>query len=180
MRAPFPKDIVIIDFESSHPDLEKTKPLQFAAIRLDRVTLEEKQSFRTYIRIDLHDVTPQRLLDKGIDPADLEKAPTSREVAQAFAEKFGKDFLLSSWAANLDSTLFRRMMVDGGINPSEFDYHIFDLWPVAYTYLLKQGYTGSLRSEPMFQELGLPPRGAHDALEDCRHAAEVMRMLLKD
>jgi hypothetical protein len=78
----------------------------------------------------------------------------------------------------LDMILFRKLLSSAKINFSEFDYHIYDLWPIAYTYLLEHGYQGSWRSEAMFQEFGLPPRGTHDALEDCRHEAMVLRKIL--
>ncbi len=178
MAISYPKDILIIDFESSNSDIEKTKPLQIGAILLDRETLEEKRSFVSYINVDLSDVATERLEKKEIKPEDLINAPTSSEVARRFIETFGKDFLLASWAANLDMTLFRKLMLSAGIPWSDFDYHIYDLWPVAYTYLLKRGYVGSIRSEPIFQEFGLPSRGAHDALEDCRHAAEILRKIV--
>jgi len=178
MNIIFPKDILIIDFESSLGDSEKTEPVQFGAILLDKTTLEEKKSFVSFIRADLSDVPPERLIEKGYDSEKILNAPTAPEVARKFVELFGKDYFISSWVAGLDRTLFRKLMSSAGIHHSEFDYHIYDLWPIAYTYLLERGYKGSWRSEAMFQEFGLPPRGVHDALEDCRYAAQVLRKIL--
>jgi len=35
-----------------------------------------------------------------------------------------------------------------------------------------------MRSEEIFQEFGAKPRGLHDALEDCRIAADVLRKIV--
>jgi len=175
----FPKDILIIDFESSLGDSENTEPVQLGAILLDKTTLEEKKSFTSFIKTDLSLIPPGRLKEKGYIPEKINNAPTASDVAKKFIEQFGRNFFISSWAAGLDRILFRKLMSSAGIHYSEFDYHIYDLWPVAYTYLLQNGYTGSWRSEAMFQEFGLPSRGMHDALDDCRHAAQVLRKIVK-
>jgi hypothetical protein len=43
MNIIFPKDLLIIDFESTLGDSEKTEPAQFGAILLDKSTLKEKK-----------------------------------------------------------------------------------------------------------------------------------------
>jgi hypothetical protein len=53
----------------------------------------------------------------------------------------------------------------------------FDMWPVAYIHLTKRGYKGGYASEEMFQAFGAKPRGGHDALEDARIAADILRQL---
>ncbi|MBI5621653.1 3'-5' exonuclease [Candidatus Falkowbacteria bacterium] len=179
MPLAFPKDLLIIDFEASLGDAPNTEPVQLGAVLLDKTTLAEKKNFVSWIRADLSSVPPEKLAKKGFDPETILNAPTASEVAGKFVECFGKDYFLASWAAGLDWALFKGLMRSADISPKEFDYHVYDLWPVAYTYLLERGYAGSWRSEVMFQEFGLPSRGAHDALEDCRHAAQVLRKILE-
>jgi DNA polymerase III epsilon subunit-like protein len=178
MNITFPKDILIIDFESSLGDFEKTEPVQIGAVLLDKTTLEEKKSFTSFIKTDLANVSSERLAKKGFNQEKILKAPPALEVAKEFIKLLGKDYFISFWVADLDRRLFKKLMFSAGINDSEFDYHIYDLWPVAYTYLLERGYKGSYESEYMFQEFGLPPREIHDALEDCRYAAQVLRKIL--
>ncbi len=175
----FPKDILIIDFESSLGDSENTEPVQFGAVLLDKTTLQEKKSFVSFIKTDLSLIPPTRLKEKGYVPGKINNSPVASDVARKFMEQFGKDFFISSWAAGLDRMLFRKLMSSAGIPHSEFDYHIYDLWPVAYTYLLQKGYAGSWRSEEMFKEFGLSSRGIHDALDDCRRAAQILREIIK-
>ncbi len=166
----FAKDILFIDFEG------RFEPTQIGAILLDKETLAEKDSFSTYIYTDLQGrVSPT----SGITQEMLEGAPLPAEVGKMLYKKFGNDFFLGSWAANLDITHFEKIMSLAGYSVWEtFDYHILDIWPIAYVYLLKQGYTGGVRSEEMFREFGMPPRGSHDALEDCRIAADILRKIV--
>ncbi len=171
----FPKDIVIIDFETSHKELEKAEPLQIGAILLDKNTLEEKQSFVSYVA---NTSVNENIKINGINKDKLEGALSSSEVITKFVETFGKDFTFSGWVCEKDRALFRKMLISANMNPSEFDFHILDIWPIAYTHLLKQGYTGSMGSEEMFQAFGLPARGEHNALEDCRYAASVLRKII--
>ena len=180
MSIIFPKDIVVIDFETSHGvDSLKTQPVQFAAIRLDRVTLEEKASFTSFIRADMSDAPPEFILKKGYDLDKIAESPTAAETMNKFVSEFGKDYFLSAWVVGGDRELFRGMARAAGMDVYDFDFHYYDIWPLAYTYLLERGYKGSTGSEEMFREFGLPPRGFHDALEDCRMAAEVLRKIVQ-
>ena len=62
----FPKDILIVDFETSHKQLEKAEPLQIGAILLDKNTLKEKKNFKSYIYNDLINALPETLAINGI------------------------------------------------------------------------------------------------------------------
>lgn len=179
MSIIFPKDILIIDFESSNKDLEKAEPLQIGAVLLDKDTLKEKNSFVSYFENDLSKASSQTLKINGITLEKLEGAPSINEVTNKFIKIFGKDFIFSGWVCEKDRAIFRKMMISVNINPSDFDFHIYDIWPIAYTYLLQKGYKGSMKSEEMFQAFGLPPRGNHNALEDCRYVAIILRKILE-
>lgn len=176
MKVAFVKDILIIDFEATHKDLQISQPIQLGAVLLDRVTLEEKDTFTTFLKADLNQYGISEKHKAHFGP-HMEAAPTQAEVGRRFVDQFGREVMFGSWVANLDMTMLRKIIEAAGMNWTEFDYHIFDIWPVAYIELLKSGYTGSIRSEEMFQRFGLPSRGIHDALEDCRHAAAVLRKL---
>lgn len=185
MTIIFPKDILVLDFEAAYlpedkQNPEKSFPTQVGAVLLDKDTLEEKKSFVSYIYQDLSGTALEAKTVSGITQEKLNGAPTLSEVGKKFFETFGTDFLFCSWVSELDRTLFRKMVFAAGMHTRDFDYHVYDLWPIGYTYLLKRGYTGTMRSEPMFQAFGLPPRAAHDALEDSRYAATALRKILAD
>jgi DNA polymerase III epsilon subunit-like protein len=165
----FPKDILVVDFEGM------SSPVQIGAVLLDKDTLEEKDSFSSYIWADLKGKVKKK---SGISDETLIGAPSQAEVGKVIFEKFGTDILLASFVANGDMKNFEKIVTAAGIDFSTYDYHIIDIWPIAYTHLLKNGYTGSIRSEEIFQAFGIKPRGLHNALEDCRIAAEVLRKVV--
>lgn len=168
----FPKDILIIDFEG------KSEPTQVGALLLDKDTLAEKDSFVSFIYRDFQGEDRSKSVS-GITQETLDNAPSQAEVGKMLFDKFGTDILIGSWVDTLDIDHFRKIMKAAGIDWYDYDYHVLDIWPAAYIYLLKQGYAGGIRSEEMFREFGAKPRGLHDALEDCRIAADVLRKIIK-
>lgn len=172
----FNKDILLIDFEGTGLDLDKSEPTQLGAVLLDKQTLEEKKSFVSYIAIE----HPEHMTDgaieiSGITPDMLQDAPKPKQVMNTFLEEFGTNVFLASWNSSYDQAMLTKMLKAIGKNLFEYDYHYLDIWPLAYLYMVKQGKGDIVRGEPTFQYFGLPPRTTHDALEDCRHTAEVLR-----
>lgn len=166
----FEKDILIIDFEGQE------EPVQIGAVLLDKKTLEEKDCFKSYIWTDLKGEIKKT---SGITQEMLEGAPSRAEAGKMFHEKFGTDVFLAGWVVDLDRRHFKKLITEAGIDIEEYNYHILDIWPAAYIHLLKQGYQGGINSEAMFQEFGAEPRDLHDALEDCRIAADVLRKIIQ-
>ncbi|MBX4205449.1 MAG: 3'-5' exonuclease [Candidatus Doudnabacteria bacterium] len=177
----FIKDILLIDFETTDIDPEKAQPLQLAGVLLDKTSLQEKDSFSSFIKQDLKGANPIALKVNGITEEVLRSAPTQNEVIDSFIKKFGKDVLLASWVQYLDRAMLYKMIKTANIDVTSYDYyHYLDLWPVGYIYLIKQGYTGGIRSEEMFEALGMPARGTHDALNDCRITADILRKIVNE
>ncbi|MBI2039416.1 MAG: 3'-5' exonuclease [Candidatus Niyogibacteria bacterium] len=172
----FAKDILIVDFEATAPDPYTAEPTQLGAVLLDKGTLAEKDSFLSYIYTDLGGETNPV---SGISQDMLEGAPPQAEVGKRFFEKFGTDILLASWVEHLDRRMVKKLMDAAGLDYTKYDYHFLDIWPAAYIHLAKNGYTGGMRSEEMFQAFEMPPRGTHDALEDCRIAADILRKIVR-
>lgn len=172
----FPKDILVLDFEG------RKHPVQVGAVLLDRKSLEEKSSFISYIFADLQGETVTK---SGITQKDINDAPSQAEVGTQLYKKFGADVFLAPFVQNLDLTHFQTLMIAAGLDFSNsrfdferYDFHILDIWPLAYIHLLKNGYEGSAKSEEIFQAFGAEPRQLHDALEDCRLAAHVLKKII--
>lgn len=164
----FPKDILIIDFEGIK------HPVQIGAVLLDKETLEEKDCFVSYIYADLEGfVSPT----SGISQETIDDAPKPEEVGKMLRERFGTDVFIGSFVQDLDISHFKKLIsIDWtGFKESGYDYHVLDIWPIAYVNALKNGYTGGIYSEELFRYYGAKPRGLHNALEDCRIAADVLR-----
>jgi DNA polymerase III epsilon subunit-like protein len=173
----FIKDILLIDFESTGIDPVVHEPTQLGAILLDKETLKEKDNYLTFIAADLSKASQEALDISGISAKDLEGAPTQDKVIKEFLEKFGTDVFLSSWNSVLDRGLLDKMLRKVGKTIFEYDYHYLDVWPICYMYLARTGQGDKIRGNATFDALGLPPRNAHDALEDCRYAAEALRAI---
>jgi DNA polymerase III epsilon subunit-like protein len=165
----FSKDLLVIDFEGFK------NPTQIGAVLLDKETLQEKDSFLSYIYADLEGRVSAT---SGITQEMITDAPRPEEIGKVLYEKFGTDILLAPFVQSLDMNHFQKILAAAGIDFKKYDYHILDLWPVAYIHLLKKGYTGGIRSEEIFQQFGAKPRGLHNALEDCRIAADVLREIV--
>jgi len=174
----FKKDILMLDYETTDGRPWLAKPIQLAAVLLDKETLQEKKEFSSYIKQDMSDANPRSSQVHGITPEMLESAPSQDEVMQKFLDTFGTDLFISCWTTLLDARMLENMMTSIGHDMMEYDYHILDLWPVIYIHFVRQGKGNVYRSEETFQEFGLPKRGSHDALEDCRHTAEVLRKIV--
>lgn len=164
----FPKDILIVDFEGLN------EPVQIGAVLLDKQSLGEKDFFQSYIWADVQ----EPLKKSGISKEMLQGAPSQAEIGKTMYRKFGTNVFLASWVANGDMKNFEKIITAAGISIREYDYHILDIWPAAYFHVLQNGYQGGIHSEELFQYFGAQPRGLHDALEDCRIAANVLRKLL--
>ncbi len=172
----FPKDILVIDFEGVR------HPVQVGAILLNKDTLEEKDNFLSYVYADL----PDKIVKKsGITQGMINDAPKQEEIGKIIYEKFGSNVFLASWVQSMDLSHFASLMnkanidfTEGPINFSKYDFHVLDIWPIAYIHALKNGYTGGAGSEDLFQYFGAKPRDFHNALEDCRIAADVLRKIV--
>ena len=176
----FKKDILMLDFETTDGRPPLAKPIQLAAVLLDKDTLKEKKEFTSYIKQDMTGADPRASQVHGITQSQLDDAPSQNEVMQKFLDFFGTDLFLSTWTTALDMRMLEQMMVAIGHDFMEYNYHFLDIWPLAYVHCVKQGKGELFNSVKIFEEFGLPKRGNHDALEDCRHTAEVLRKIVFD
>jgi DNA polymerase III epsilon subunit-like protein len=175
----FPKDILILDFETTDLDPYKALPIQIGLILLDKETFIEKDSYLSFIKSDTTSATKEALAVSGITTSQLLEAPSPEKVGREIFQKFGTNVFLSSWGQRLDRIMLDKLLGAAGIDTFSFDYHYLDIWPLAYVHLLKQDYKGGFRSEEIFQAFGLDPRGKHDALDDCRREAEIFRKIMQ-
>lgn len=177
----FNKDILLIDFEGTGLDLENSEPTQIGAVLLDKVTLAEKDNFVSYIAVNHPDkITEDAVRISGITAETLIGAPSRAEVASQLFNKFGVEVFLASWNSSFDQAMLTKLLKSVNKDLFTYDYHYLDIWPLAYMYLVKQGKGDIIRSEPTFRYFDLPPRKVHDALEDCRHTAEVLRKVYNE
>ncbi|HEX7123662.1 MAG TPA: 3'-5' exonuclease [Gemmatimonadaceae bacterium] len=197
------KDILLIDFETTgtNPDMHDPAghdPVQLAAIRLDGRTLEEKSTFVSLIRPERPENADEIAMKLHGIPMDvLMAAPQTRDVLFAFectmfgAERalstnpavvaeLSKEVAIAAQFARFDIGFLRLMYRRIGLDERRFGRD--DLCTRVIAQFLNR--TGALVTEDASpgldaqrKALGLPAReGAHDALEDVRFTAEVLRL----
>lgn len=174
----FAKDILVIDFETTGTG-DSAEPIEVGAVLLDKSTLEEKKFFTSEIKADISKVDPQFIKDWQIDIDKINAAPEIAVVGKSFFKEFGSDVLLSSWNQALDGAMLHKIIAAAGIE-YPYDYHVLDIWPIAYLYLLKNSYAGGIDSDEIFAWFGIPKRSKHVALEDCWIEAEVLRKIISN
>ncbi len=184
----FKKDILLIDTEFSGFDLKKHELLQIAAVLLDKKTLKEKKSFCSYIKpTRWKHRDAQAMAVNQITWEMVKDAPSLRQVISAFDELFDhQEVLLASYVGFADKRYLLEVYSKLGL-PFRFDYHYFDVWSACYAYFAAKGL---LKSKKDFAGFGMdygikhfqiPSFGKqHDALNDCRIEAELLRRVMKE
>lgn len=181
----FNKDLLILDVEATGADFSKYELIQLGAILLDRKTLKEKKSFETFIKPKHWDIyEPEAMAVNKITWEDVKGAPGLKTSLQKFEKTFGSNVIIAPYGSILD-TAYLRMGYKQCKMAYPFDYHVYDIWPLAYTYMARHKL---LKNKTRFSGFSLEdianhfklavPAGRHTALADCRLEADVLRKLL--
>ncbi|MEI7818976.1 MAG: exonuclease domain-containing protein [bacterium] len=184
----FSKDILLIDFESTGFKNDPTtkdvidpgEPTQLGAILLDAITLEEKSEFISDIKADPALLDPWVLENTDITIERVTSAPDHQSVAKKFVDQFGLDVYLATWNVTFDRAWLDVLMQSIDRRDTMYDYHHLDVWSLAYTHLCKLGHPEIIKSEDTFAFFGQSARTAHNALDDCRRTAEVLRAIINE
>lgn len=184
-RLLFSKPLLVFDFESTgmiYEDngdvIDKGDPSQLGAVLLDPKTLEARSEFATDIRVEPSLLTQWVLENTDITPERAKAAPAPRQVAQKFVDQFGTEVFLASWNVDYDRHWLSKLLASINRNDSMYDYHHIDVWTLAYSHLAALGKGDIIRSEEVFTEFGQSARNMHNALDDAKRTAAVLRAVL--
>ncbi len=181
----FKKDLLLIDLEATGLDASRHEIIQIAAILLDKKTLKEKEVFSSYIKpLEWVNRDLEAMKVNGIAPSQLKDAPDLKKVLGDFNRLFNpKTVILSYYGGPLDMDFLRAAYKKAGIK-WQFDYHYLNLWGVFYSFLgaknlltNKKKFAG-FSLEDLMKRFKIKSKNRHDALEDCRIEAEVLRKAL--
>jgi len=181
----FKKDLLLIDLEFTGLDVGHHEIIQLAAVLLDKKTLKEKNFFNSYIK-PLHwakrDKESMKVNRIGWDL--VKNAPGLRKVIRDFNRFFGHNVVLSYYGGPMDMDFMRAAYRKCNI-AWKFDYHFFNLWALFYGLLAlknklknKSRFTGFTLDEIM-KTFNIKSSNRHDALEDCRIEAEILRKIME-
>ena len=190
-RYNFDRDLLIIDTESTGVE-DWHVICQWGSLLLDQNTLEEKSSYSTLVRInhgDLGRAEEEAMMVHKIDPRDLlnpQKAPLFPQVAKSILEAHGSPKQYHIYGVNVafDIVQLRHMCskykVDFPFKQSPPEscriYDIQSMWSILSAVMSLGWGTASLRQ--MARHFCIPIGEKHDALEDCRVAAEILKQTL--
>lgn len=196
----FPKDVLIIDFETTGIVPGYHDPIQIAAVRLNKLTLEEVASFESKIKpMRPQNATLEALKVSGRTMEDLEElvrtAPTPAEVLKAFEMAiFGKytppdkkafysfDVVLAGQNVKFDIGFLNALLEENGYSRDRYGYHDIDTMTLCFVAQGTMGFKtekGRLNLDAQAQAFGIPRGAEHDALEDVRVTAEVFRRYVR-
>ncbi len=182
----FKKDLLVMDIETTGLDFRKHEIIQIAGVLLDKKTLKEKKRFESFIkpkRWAKRD--PQSMKITSITWEMLKGAPDLKTVLKQFEKTFGTQITIAPYGTILDTLMLRVAYKECNLQ-YKFDYHVFDIWPLVYTYLAKKNL---LKNRRRFAGFSLDdaaehfeikvPGARHTALTDALVEAEILRQILK-
>ncbi|HYF05180.1 MAG TPA: exonuclease domain-containing protein [Patescibacteria group bacterium] len=183
----FKNDILLVDLEMSGLNPRRHEILQLAGVLLDKKTLKEKKHFNVYITPKAwRKADPKSLEITGISLNTLKsQGKPLAEALDDFVKHFGKKVTIANWVGTLDKA-FMEAAFEKTRKPYPFDYHSFDIWVLAAAYAAqhlslrnKKRHDG-FDMEDLIKSFKMADEGKrHDALSDCRYAAEILRQLWK-
>lgn len=184
LNTPFPKDLLVLDLETTGTDPVLHSTIEIGAVLLDRTTLEEKKAWSAVIkRQEKNGTNPQSMALHGKSLGEIRKTgKDAKEAVEEFLEHFGTDYLLAGWNVGFDVQFLRALLRrTGHVGVFDaIDYHRLDVWSLAQ-FLQSMGVFHSDVSSLscLCEQLGLPRSKTHSGLEDARITATALRKLIE-
>ena len=173
----FPRDILLIDLETTGNLLEKDFVLQLSAVLLDKDNLLEKDSFSTYIKHPFSQSTNDRIVQTlGITKETWIHSPSEKEAVASFNKHFPLNVTIAT--QNITNVLFLKEIYRQVRIPYEFDYHIIELWTLAHVFFARQNLKKIPTAETLASYFRIPRGREHNSADSCKLLAELFRRLL--
>ena len=181
-------DIVVIDLEATCPvedqganSVERSSVIEVGAVRLDRRSLEIKDSFSELVRPEQYSITPFITDITGITPAMVADKETFAAVGARFLHWYGprNKAIIAAYGAYYDIPLLRKECAQYGL---DFAAHIvggaLDIRAVAMVWLAERGLrTTGATLQTVLKKMGIEENlDRHRAVEDARAAAAVLQV----
>jgi len=182
LAEPFPKNLLVLDLETTGRDPAVHSTIEMGAVLLDRRSLEEVKSWSSVIKRQENNGTESYAMAlHGRSLGEIESGLDAKEAVQEFLKVFGTDYLLTGWNIGFDVQFLRALLRHTGFIDvfDTIDYHRIDVWSIAQ-FLKSVGWfqkdVSSLSC--LCRQLGLARSETHSALEDARLAATALRGLI--
>ena len=181
-------DIVVIDLEATCPaedrganTIERSSIIEIGAVRLDRRSLEIKESFSELVRPEQYPIIPFISEITGISPEMVTDKDSFGAVGDRFLQWYGprNKAIISAFGAYYDIPLLRKECTRYGL---DFSAHIaggaLDVRAVATVWLAEhEERTSGLTLKSIAKKMGITAELAHHrAVDDARAAAAVLQL----
>jgi DNA polymerase III epsilon subunit-like protein len=181
---PFDRDLLVFDVETTGANPRVHQIVSIGALLLDRKTLQEVRSMGTLVRVTpeaLARADPRAMQIHGLTVDQLTAAPTPAQVVIRFLDSFGTSFYFCGWNICFDTQFLAALFEQAG-RRQDFDtfrYHRLDLWSLLEVAWLR----GLIQTAPeslsrVCRLFEIERQHVHDALEDARISAQVLRKTL--
>lgn len=170
--------LLVIDLETTGVDPTTDSILQIGGSLLAPDTLNEEASFETLVRPS-SPISVESWRIHGLTADRLESAPPLLAAVAEFEAFAPQDVLLGGHNVAFDVAFLKAAYADQGLD-YRFDYHTIDVWSIAFFVLGARGVgSGELSLDSLSELFGISRSHNHDALEDARLTAEILRRLLR-
>ena len=171
-----PKRLLVIDVETTGLEPGTDCVIQLASCVLGRKDLREEKFFSSYVRPQTH-IQAYAEAIHGLSIEDLKDAPDISSVIRSFADYAPLDVIICGHNVAFDVAFLKAAYATVGFT-YPFDYHTLDLWSIAFFVLAAQRVSLPEYNLTSLCELyGIKRSVKHDALEDVRLTAQVLRCL---
>ena len=170
------KDILVIDVETTGIDPMSDTLVQLAALILDKKTLDVCREFSMFIRPETK-ISESAKATHGLEEKALRHAEKSCTVLKKFQNFAPPTALLSGHNVSFDVSFLKSSYARCNLT-FPFDYHTIDIWSIAFFILGASGIKLETYSLSVLANyFGIPRREKHDALEDVRVSARILKYL---
>ena len=186
MRHFFHRDICIVDIECTGLDPQIHEIIQLSAVILDKTSLEEKATFDMYVRpenfennepeaMKVNGLTKQFLDDRGLELS---------VVLKKFSDFASQPVIMAYWSGDYVDGPFLWEAYKKTKLTNPFDYHTFNIWPLAYLYMQAHHLADNpnnqmgFLTEDVLRAFKIDALKSHNALNDCRNEALILRAIL--
>lgn len=171
-----PKRLIVVDVETTGIDPSTDSIVQIASCILDPSDLQEERSFSSYVHPESR-ISPEAKAIHGLSQERLIGAPTLDQTIREFDRFAPQDGLLCGHNVAFDIAFIKNAYKKVGLQ-YVFDYHSVDLWSLAFFILsARQASLASYDLSSLSRYFGVKRGTKHDALEDVRATADILRFL---
>lgn len=171
-----PKRILVVDLETTGLDPRSDAIVEIAACLLAPKTLTEVGWFHSVVRTDVR-MDARAASVHGVSLDDLADAPPLASVIKDFAGFAPNQVILAGHNVSFD-VAFLRAAYEQTNHRFEFDYHLLDIWSIAFFILGAEGVSlQSYSLDALCSLFGIKRGQRHRALEDARASAAILRHL---